>query len=327
MDDLDLSMLRAMYPDRAWRVWGTDPRIPVIEVARSVALGRNAARLRLRRWREEGFWCGFDVWPNPGLFGSGVARFELMLSETQNAESVLDEVGTVEGALRAYTGYGDERSPHPGTSVSVLCIDEHTTTARNRRLRHLHRLVAERGVRGPFVMSPPPCRVVPDSLDWRIIAAARRMPDQSVRKLSKALGRPERGVRRRWNALVLGRALWYIPNLDWSKSPSIVLHITCDAPGSRAEVTRAIEAIFPRLLHLEVDQAVYGGRLEPFAKVVAVRVPVESAAAVQQAIARLLAVAHVRKVAPDYPLKARSYPDWFDAKLDLILQSRARTAR
>ena len=123
-------MLRAMYRDGRWSVWGIDPRISIKEIARSVGLGRNAARLRIRRWRAEGFWKGTDVWPTPGVLGAEIARFELWLSDTQDADRVLEGVGRVEGVLRAYTGFGDERSPHPGTSVSVLCLHDRRVSSR-----------------------------------------------------------------------------------------------------------------------------------------------------------------------------------------------------
>lgn len=318
VDNLDLSMLRAMYPDRRWSVWGIDPRVTVQEIARSVGLGRNAARLRLRRWREEGFWHGVDVWPNPRLFGVGVARFELLLTETQDADEVLGRVGALEGALRAYTGYGDERSPHPGTSVSILCVDEHPRPRRDRRIESLRRLSPDREVRGPFVMRPPTSTIGADRLDWRIILAARRSPSHSVRKLATTIGQPERRVRRHWDALVEGRAILYIPNIDWSRSPSIVLHITCDSASARSEVEHSVELLHPDLLPLDTDPAVYGGRHEQLGNLVVVRIPVESAAAVQQAIARVLAIPHVRRVSPDYPLRARSYGAWFDARLEAI---------
>ncbi len=318
MDNLDLSMLRAMYHDRRWSVWGIDPRVTVHEIARSVGLGRNAARLRLRRWREEGFWLGLDVWPNPGLFGVNVARFELLLTETQDADEVLRRVGAVEGALRAYTGYGDERSPHPGTSVSILCVDEHNRSQWGRRIESLHRLSPYRELRGPFEMRTPTSTVEPDRLDWRIIFAARQSPSHSVRRLATTIGQPERRVRRRWDALVAGGAIWHIPNFDWSRSPSIVLHITCDSPGARWEVEHSVELLHPDLLPLDTDPAVYGGRHEPTGNLVVARIPVESAAAIQQVIARVLSIPHVLRVAPDYPLRARSYSAWFDARLDAI---------
>ena len=222
----------------------------------------------------------------------------------------------MEGVLRAYTGYGDDRSPHPGTSVSILCVDERQRSRRDRRLESLHRLSPDCEVRGPFLMHPPASTVEPDRLDWRIILAARHSPSHSIRKLATTIGQPERRVRRHWNALVTSRAIWYIPNLDWSRSPNIVLHITCDSPGARSEVERSVELLHPDLLPLDTDPAVYGGRHEQFGNLVVVRIPVESAAAVQQAIARVLAIPHVRRVAPDYPLRARSYGAWFDAHLD-----------
>ena len=316
-----------MYAGRRWRVWGIDPRISTTAIAQAVGLGRNAVRLRVRHWRREGFWNEVDVWPNPGLFEAGIARFELLLSENEVAETVMDRLASVDGVLRAYTGFGDERSPHPGTAVTVLCIDEKEKAARNRRLERLHRLVPELGVRGPFVMSPPFPARTPDSIDWKVIQGVRSNPEYSIRRLSSTLGLPERRVRRRWEGLVAAESLWYIPNLDWSKSPSIVLHVTCDAPGARAEVGGAIERLFRHLLPLEVDPAVYGGRADSFGNLVVARIPVETAAAVQQVIARLLAVPHVRKVAPDYPLRARSYPRWLDERVESRTNRRRTTTQ
>lgn len=315
VDDLDLSLLRAMYPRRSWSVWGIDPRVTVLEAARAVGLGRNAARLRQRRWRAEGFWLGTDVWPNPALFGAGVARYELLLASTQRADEVLDRLDAVEGALRAYTGYGDERSPHPGTSVSVLCIDGTRGAVSGRRREQLRRLVPERGVRGPFAMTPPRPTYTPDRLDWRIVRAARAAPDHSSRRLARDLEIPERRARRRWNSLIEGRCLWYIPNFDWSRSPSVVFHVVSDASEHVRAVAHAMESVYPHLLPLEVDPAVYGNRLDPPEGLVVARVPVASAAAVQQVASRLLAIPHVRTVAPDYPLQARSYDRWFAQQL------------
>ncbi len=122
--------------------------------------------------------------------------------------------------------------------------------------------------------------------------------------------------------MVENHSLFCIPTFNWVRSPSIVFHIELATSDEAPAVRQALRVMFPHQLPLSTEAGVYGGR-STHPALVATRVHVDSAAAIQETIAALLSIRGVRRVSPDYPLKTRVYPAWFDAKVKEQVESNA----
>ena len=252
MDDLDLRIFRWMYPGGMWSWWGTDPRITTTEIGSHVGLERAAIWARIRNWKREGFWKGFEVRPNPGVFGVGQVHVEVpVLGPVQGAD-LIAEIERLDGVLWARVCSGiTARSGREGEVVLVALVSD-DAKGLGRRLRLLRRLTPTECLEGPFRDEAPPCSGRLTPLDWRIVAAVSAEPNSSAARLASLLGITLRTFAQHHSKLIEGNAIFYFPSVDWSKLECVVLGLNCrsaeDVDRVRSELLGRYPASIPMTL-------------------------------------------------------------------------------
>lgn len=244
VDDIDLCILRWMYPGGEWSWWGTDPRITTTEIASKVGLDRTAVWARIRHWRRDGFWDGFEVHVNPGIFGAGQVRFEIPVLGPAQAADVLDELEHVDGALVAKVLFDVFAHGGEGEGVGVVLATEDATHIR-RRVRLLRGLSSTGNVEGPFRLNLSPCSHRLTPLDWRILAAVIANPNASPARLARLVGVTLKTFTHHHGILIESHAIFYFPRVDWSKLECVGLAVYCRSADDLDRVRRELRARFP----------------------------------------------------------------------------------
>jgi len=241
VDDLDLRIFRWMYPGGVWSWWGTDPRITTSEMASHVGLERTAVWARIRRWRREGFWDGFQVRSNPRIFGVGQVHVEIPVLGPAQAADLIDRLEQVDGVLWARVGFGVSAHGREGEEVLASLVVE-DVEQRDRLTRVLRRLSATGDLEGPFRNETPVCSLSLTALDWRIIAAVTANPNASLARLAPLVGVTPKTLDQRRARLIDGHAIFYLPKADWSRLGCVVLGVLCRSAAELDPVRVELEA-------------------------------------------------------------------------------------
>ncbi|MCI4365048.1 MAG: hypothetical protein L3K10_03165 [Thermoplasmata archaeon] len=314
MDALDLALVRGLYSDRIWVPWGIDPRITVGQVGRQVGLGRTSVWSRIRHWEKSGFFRPYEIRPNYRLFGVGLRRADLHISDPVDAKNVMDELELVDGVTSAWVGFGDTDSTESVERVSVSFVSDHPTAV-DRRMRILRRLSTRRRVDGPYAYRVPTVSRPPTPLDWRIMAILRANPGASLSAMARMIGITTRTLVRHRDALLDSRALWYFPLFDWSLHPSVNLRLYWEEARGLAGLMRAIEARFPHYLPMSLDDMGYRRQGEDGPILLGVRVPATSPDAVQDIMIDLAQIPGIVRVRSDFQGPWRYYSRWVEQEL------------
>jgi hypothetical protein len=105
--DLDLAILREMYPNGHIGASGIDPRLNPSRISRRLGVRRATIAERLRTWSQYGFLVKFDVWPNPALFRHSTHWLDLRAAGRIEKPAVLERIGLAPGAVMALDSVGD----------------------------------------------------------------------------------------------------------------------------------------------------------------------------------------------------------------------------
>jgi len=252
VNDLDLRIFRWMYPGGVWSWWGTDPRISTSEIASHVGVERKTVWARIRRWRSDGFWEGFEVRPNPRIFGAGQVHVEIPVEGPAQGAALIDELEHVDGVLWAHVAYGISAAGHEGEVVWVALASEDARRV-NRRIRMLRRLSPTGGVDGPYRDATPPCSHSLTALDWRIIACVIPNPNASPVRLARLLGVTLKTFAQHQATLIERHAIFYLPNVDWTKVGGVLLALYCRTAGDVDRVRAELEARYPASIPMTFD--------------------------------------------------------------------------
>ena len=252
MDDLDLRIFRWMYPGGMWSWWGTDPRITTTEIGSHVGLERAAVWARIRNWKREGFWNGFEVRSNPGIFRVGQVHVEVRVLGAARGADLIADIEQLDGVLWARVVSGTAaRSGREGEVVLVTLVSDNAKGL-SRRLRLLRRLTPMECLEGPFRNDTPPCSGRLTPLDWRIVAALSAEPNSSAARLASLLGITLKTFAHHHSKLIEGNAIFYLPSVDWSKLGCVVLGLNCrsaeDVDRVRSELLGRYPASIPMTL-------------------------------------------------------------------------------
>jgi DNA-binding Lrp family transcriptional regulator len=314
VDDLDLSILRWMYPGGVWSPWGTDPRITPSEIASHVGLDRTAIWHRIRKWRREGFWDGFHVRMNLRTFGVGQVYAEIHVADSSEGWALLDKLEHTDGILEARVAFGDTMTSRDVELVVVeMVADDPAHVA--RRMRVLRQLSPTGSVEGPFREEAPPIARELTPLDWRIIAAIVANPNASPSRLAHLVGVTVKTFVRHHSALIDDHAVFYAPTVNWSRLGCVTLLIHCHDAAAIHRVQRAVETRFPCSIPMAINEFEGIGAEWNSPTSFAVIVPVRSPHEVQTLVRDLSMDSGVRSVRPEYWGPGRRFPGWVDQRI------------
>jgi DNA-binding Lrp family transcriptional regulator len=309
VDELDLDILRWMYPGGVWSPWGVGPKISAIEIASHVGLDRSAVWARIRRWSREGFWEGFEVQVNFAIFDVELLHASIEVADSAKGCALIDRLASVEGVVAASLHVGDSPTARDVQTVAVLMVNDGRTQV-ERRMRTLRRLSPTTSVTGPFRMAPPRSSRPLTPLDWRIIATIFDNPNLSPSKAARRVGVTLKTFDRHHSALVEDRVVSYAPKVDWSRMGCVALGFYCDGAQVVEGVRRAVAARFPHSMPIAVEGL---GPIAPGfdpSRCFGVIVPAHSPHEVLTLVRDLSRLAGVREVRPELWGPQRSFPGW-----------------
>ncbi|MEA3198974.1 MAG: hypothetical protein QOE90_402 [Thermoplasmata archaeon] len=301
MDAVDLAILREMFRERVL-FWGSlDPRVSTDAIARKVGVAGSTVRARLAAWHDAGFLARYDVLPNPALVGASLGAGNFRVADPRHKPQAFEDLALLEGTVSAQDNLG-------GWMTTTFLA--HGPESLARRLKLLERLpgVAETLPCVP-VRAPAPT-MAPSPLDWRLLAALRHAPGASLGGVARELGVSTKTAARRYERLVAGRALWFVPELDfgrWRGAGLALLNLYLDPKTDSREVARAVRARLPDVLVLTDSADLFEGHAA-----LAVLVHLGALADAEEAECAALEIGGVREVEVLFPRRFRSYGAWAD---------------
>jgi DNA-binding Lrp family transcriptional regulator len=310
-DRTDFGIYRALFLSQEARFWGSrsvvDPRISVAEVARRVRLSRTTVQARLRAWKDAGFLIGYDVWPNPRLFGVELCTVDVPVESPAHVDLLLSDLSLIEGVVSA-RGLLDE----DGRTVRAYLVDDGGVgLGRRRRLiRRVAGLTTEPEVH-PYWL--PECDVDLSPLDWRILAFYRSYPEAGLSEGARNLGITAKTLSTRRDRLLDHHAMWWLLTTNSSRFPAVSFFVTVSDPARVAFVKDAMEGITPGWIPCADDG--FGVQPTPAISIVAGLVLVESPASVDDLTRQITRVPGVAAVRWRVPREFRGYPEWYDRHL------------
>jgi DNA-binding Lrp family transcriptional regulator len=295
VDDLDLGILRWMHPGGVWTIWGIDPRITTAEIAQHLGLRRKAVWTRIRKWKRAGLWRDPLVRLNPRVCGMELFHAELPVVDPSAGSIVMNQLAGIDGVGGANLAFGKTESGHSEPVVQLSFIAGASADL-TRIVRLLKRASPTGVVYGPYRFKPPPCARELSPLDWRILGSMVATPGASLSQISRSVGVTLKTVTRCRSLLLESRAIWYVPNIDWSRLPSVVLALFCHEAGDVDRVRSALDARFPQYLPMSFEGLGDVEDLYPSQTIVAARLPAHSPGESQNLELELSLLPGVRRV-------------------------------
>lgn len=318
MDAYDYSIYRHLSPDGTVRFWGSrrviDPRVPLREIAAKVGLSEAGVRVRLRRLRERGFLTGSELGLNPALFDASLVVAELPVEEPREVRRLFDEIALVEGVTFARDILDEE-----SRKLFVYYISD-SPGATARRTALLRRLTPRGQLQGPHPYWLPRCTLQPTRLDWRFLLELRAHPDATLVESAKRVRVTPKTGAARVHRLVESAACWWTIRGSSEEMPLALLSVTLRPDIDRNAVVPAIEAETPEWMPVAPDGS--GRPPDRAAESVEGLVPSEAPARLERTIRTILAIDGVENVHRTFALGSRTYPAWFDERLDRAEPSR-----
>lgn len=142
MDDPNLRLLGAIQRWQVCRPSGWDPRISVRRLADEAGMPRTTAWERISAWREDGFFQGCHVIPNPLVVGGRMASFRIRAVEPDGKDAVIEAAGLMDGSLGGIDMLGDE---------AILTFAGDTIAGLERKGRLLDQMQSVASCQGPML--------------------------------------------------------------------------------------------------------------------------------------------------------------------------------
>lgn len=309
LTSLDRDILTELYHTGQITIAGWDPRISVSRIARRLRTSRARVAARLKLWERAGLLRGYDVWPNPTLFGLSGGSVDLRLADRLKKPELFRHLGLVDGVVGGMEFVGD------WVSVQLVAPDASTLERRVRLLAGLDG-VAEVGPLMPWAELEVKRALSP--LDVRIIRELRRHPRASLAETAKAVGISARTMTARYGALLDGGLVWYLPGYDFTPlaSPIVSLLIQLRSASDRGPALAALRARLPWFL--EFGWSGFGPVFTPELLTIFVFAP--SAAGVEGLERSAREVPGVVGVESNILVRVFSYPEAFEPMLAALAE-------
>ncbi len=317
VDDLDLRILRELSRDQVLWFGRLDPRISAAEIARRVHVDRGTVAARLRAWQRTGFLRGHEVLPSPLLFEAGFAGGSLRVDDVMEKPRLLAELGLLPGVVGAVD--------HVGPWVALLYVFEsRDSLERSRQL--LLRLpgVGEATPCVPF-RAPRPS-VEPSALDWRILQALRTAPTSSLGSTAGTVGISPKTLKRRLDRLIHGRAVWYLPLLDFTRYTKATVArflVTTKSGHDSGSCAEQLRRRVPGLAYLVNASAAIDPPPDA-PSMIDVGVHLDAVGQGEDLQASIRSMPGVEEVEVLYPRRIHTYPAWFDERIRAAVERSSR---
>jgi DNA-binding Lrp family transcriptional regulator len=317
MDELDLGILRELSRDQIVWFGRLDPRLSVAGIARRLAVDRATVGSRLRAWERQGFLRSHEVVASPLLFGARIAGGNLRIGSVAKKPQVLQDLGLVPGVISAVD--------HLGEWVAVLYAFETAGgLERSRRLVERTAGVVEATPCVPFHAPEP--TVAPTPLDWRVLDSLGKAPRGRLQEVAQSAGVTPKTLVRRMERLVRGRAVWYLPVLDftrYSKATVTRFVLTLKRGSDPSLVAAEAARKIPGMSHL-IDASQLVGSAGPLPSVLDIGAHLDSVGHAEDVQRDLQELDFVQEVEILFPRRFYLYRSWFDEHTRAVI---ARTGR
>ena len=322
MDDIDLDILRWMFPGGVWLLSGTDPRITPAEIASHVGLDRSSVWDRIRKWRREGFWNGYEVKVNVAVFGVGVFVAQIEVEDAAEGWTLMEQLEQVDGVLAADLIFGDSATTRDVELVVAFFVADDPELI-ERRLRFIRQLPQARNVIGPIRWKIPPCPRKLTPLDWRILSCIVANPNAPVARVARLVGVTLKTFDHHFSRLMDDKVMAYYPKIDWAKLGCLGLIIYCRGQRDVDRVHRALESRFPHSIMVSLDGMDGVGLDYDPSRCFEVIVPAHSPNNIQTLVHELSQVPGVRQVRPELEGPVRVFNGWIKQRIAEQLTSRS----
>jgi len=308
MDSLDVGILRELSRDQILWFGRLDPRISAAEISRRLRVDRATVGARLHDWERSGFLRGHEVVPSPLVFNARIAGGNLRVTDLRKKPEVLNDLTLIPGLISAVD--------HVGDWIALLyAYEEPRALERSRKL--LERLpgVGEATPCVPF--HPPEPTVVPTSLDFRILDDLKSNPRRNLQQIAKSVRISSKSLVRRLTQLVQGRAIWYLPILDFTRyRKSIVARfvVALKAGGDASGVATAARQLVPNMTYL-VDTTSLSGPGVGIPSMLDLSAHLDSLGQVEDVQLTLQNLESVESVEVLFPRRFYLYREWFDEQI------------
>jgi DNA-binding Lrp family transcriptional regulator len=324
VDRLDGALLREMFRGRHLWVGGVDPRLSAGALARALRVDRTTIWARLKAWKDSGFLTGFDVVPNPDLFGRRFGAGSVRVDNPVQKDAVVRDLGLIDGIV------GSQDMLGPWIVVLAACAsteDFERCSALLRRLNGVNETI-------PLVaFQCPSSTATPTPLDWKMIQELRKPPTPLPNELAKRLKISLKTVARHYDALIRNQLIWYIPLLDYTRYSNVAIvrfNVYLSATGDPSKIVRMLRSRFPEYVDI-ADRSEFA--VDPARKVkhIVTVLQLPTAALSEDVQTEILSMPGVAEVEVLFPRKTFSYPRWMAERIlsrisDAEASRRRRTA-
>jgi DNA-binding Lrp family transcriptional regulator len=315
MDPLDVGILRELSRDQIVWFGRLDPRLSAAELARRLHVDRATVGARLRTWEKHGFLRGHEVVPSPLVFGAKIAGGNLRVDDLGKKPRILEDLALVPNLISAVD--------HNGDWVALLyAFGRPEELDRARRLIGRLAGVGEVTPCVPFVAPVP--TMSPSRLDYRILDDLKSGPRRTFQEIARSVRVSPKSLVRRLEQLVRGRAVWYLPILDFTRYHKAVVArfvVVLRPGGNPGPIADWVPRQVPGVTYLTDSSTLVGtdASLPPIVDIGAHLESIGRAEDVQRELRELEGVEEVELL---FPRRFYLYRTWFDDRLrDALGQS------
>ena len=319
MDPLDVGILRELSRDQIVWFGRLDPRLSASEIARRLHVDRATVGARLRAWERQGFLRGHEVVPSPLVFGATIAGGNLRVEDLRKKPRILEDLSLIPGLISAVD--------HNGDWVALLyAFGRPDELDRARRLVGRLSGVGEVTPCVPFIAPAP--TMSPTRLDYRILDDLKLGPRRTFQEIARSVRISPKSLVRRLELLVRGRAVWYLPMLDFTAYNKAVVarFVIVLRPGNvSGPVADWVRRRVSGVTYL-VDSSTLAGNEGPLPPMLDVGAHLESIGGAEDVQRELQGLDQVEDVELLFPRRIFLYRTWFDdrirAALDRVPEAR-----
>ena len=305
MDPLDVGILRELSRDQIVWFGRLDPRLSASEIARRLHVDRATVGARLRAWEKQGFLRGHEVVPSPLVFGARIAGGNLRVEDLSRKPRILEDLSLVPGLISAVDHNGD-------WMALLYAYGRPDELERSRRLIERLSGVGEVTPCVPFVAPVP--TMSPTRLDYRILADLKLGPRRTFQEIARSVRISPKSLVRRLELLVRGRAVWYLPILDFTVYGKAVVArfvVGLRQGHDSGSIADWIRRRVPGVTYL-VDSSALAGSEGPLPPMLDVGAHLDSIGQAEDVQRELRGLDPVEDVEVLFPRRMYLYRTWFD---------------